>query len=92
MNTQSVPQRVANVITQGADGDTVLLHIETGNYFALNEVGSRVWSLCDGARSISDIVEVICQEFDVSEQTAETDTLDLFDMLKSENLVVSDKP
>jgi Coenzyme PQQ synthesis protein D (PqqD) len=92
MDTKSVPQRVADVITQGADGETVLLHIESGNYFALNEVGSRVWSLCDGARSISDIVAIICDEFDVTEQTAESDALDLLAMLTSENLVVSDKP
>ena len=31
----------------------------------LNPVGSRVWELIDGRRSVEEIIEVIVQEFEV---------------------------
>jgi len=36
-----------------------------GSYIhVLNEIGSRVWELMDGEKSESQIVEIICQEFE----------------------------
>jgi len=40
---------------QQVEGDSVLLDIDSGEYFSLNEVGGRVWELCDGPRSIDSI-------------------------------------
>jgi len=39
----------------------------------LNEIGGRVWELADGARSISDIITIICQEYAVEEHIAHSD-------------------
>jgi hypothetical protein len=43
------------VMMQQVEGDSVLLDIDSGEYFSLNEVGGRVWELCDGPRSIDSI-------------------------------------
>jgi hypothetical protein len=39
-----------------ADGESVLLHLETGQYHELNPIGSAIWDLIDGQRSVSDVV------------------------------------
>ncbi|HEY7876654.1 MAG TPA: PqqD family peptide modification chaperone, partial [Gemmatimonadaceae bacterium] len=50
--------------TQGEE--TVLLDVERGRYYALNEVGSRIWSLvCEGV-PFAGIVERLRAEYDVS--------------------------
>lgn len=71
---------------QEADADAVLLDVDTGSYFALNEVGGRVWSLCDG-RTVSQIVEVISAEFDAPVEMIRADVLELLGALADEKLV-----
>jgi hypothetical protein len=81
------PKRRAGVAAQIADGEAVLLDIESGQYFALNAVGSRIWELCDGTTSIAGIVSVICDEFDVPEDVVTPDTLEILHELQNEKLV-----
>jgi coenzyme PQQ synthesis protein D (PqqD) len=82
------PMRREGVAAQVADGEAVLLDIESGGYFALNQVGSRIWELCDGTRSTAEIVSVICDEFDVAEDVAAADAHELLSELEREKLVV----
>jgi Coenzyme PQQ synthesis protein D (PqqD) len=84
----AVLKRREGVAAQVADGEAVLLDIESGEYFALNPVGSRIWELCDGTRSTAEIVSVICGEFDVAEDVATADAQEILDELANENLVV----
>jgi radical SAM protein with 4Fe4S-binding SPASM domain len=47
-------------------GDEVVLCDHAGNsVFALNQVAERIWSLCDGERSVEDIVGLLLTEFEV---------------------------
>jgi hypothetical protein len=81
------PKRREGVAAQVADGEAVLLDIESGEYFSLNPVGSRIWELCDGTRSTTEIVSVICGEFDVAEDVATADAHEILDELQNEKLV-----
>ncbi len=47
-------------------GDEVVLCYQGGQgIFALNQVAERIWSLCDGKRSVDDIVGLLLTEFEV---------------------------
>jgi Coenzyme PQQ synthesis protein D (PqqD) len=46
-------------------GEAVILSLDTKVLRGLNDVGSRVWDLIDGQRTVSDIIDVIVEEFDV---------------------------
>ncbi len=41
--------------------------------YTLNEVGARVYELIDGKRALREIVNTIVNEFEVTEQQAESD-------------------
>ena len=41
----------------------------------VSQVGERIMELVDGKRSVSDIVAVICEEFEVGKERCETDAL-----------------
>ncbi len=72
---------------QQVDGDSVLLDIDSGEYFSLNEVGSRVWELCDGTRSLASIAEAICAQYEVQPSTALSDASELLESLAGAGLV-----
>ena len=42
-----------------ADGESVLLHLETGQYHELNPIGGAIWDLVDGQRTASEITAEI---------------------------------
>lgn len=82
-------RRSERVIAQSAAGTTVLLSMDGGKYYSLDEVGSRVWELCDGTRSVGEAVAVLGGEYAVPRETLERDVLELLTDLRNENLVES---
>ena len=67
--------------------ETVLLDVERGRYYALNEVGSRIWSLVCEGMPFDVIVDRICAEYDVSRERGERDADALIRRLLGQSLV-----
>ncbi len=87
LNQNSVFGRRDRVIAQQVEEQTVLLDIESGQYFALNEVGKSVWDLCDGTRTVAQVADAICSGYDVVEEVALTDASALLEALAGVGLV-----
>ena len=87
VDRNSVLGRRDRVIVQEVEQQAVLLDIESGEYFALNDVGKRVWDLCDGTRTVAQVADAICAEYDVPPETAFDDTGALLDNLVGAGLV-----
>ena len=81
------PVHAEEVIAQRAASTLVLLHLESGQYYSLDEVGIRVWELCDGAHSIPEIVSIIYEEYAAPADQVEQDVLDLVEELSREHLL-----
>jgi len=81
-------RRQEDVIAQEAKGQTVLLRLDDGGYYAIDEVGATIWSLCDGVRPLHEIVTLLCAEFDAPEATIRADVLEFVDDLRRERLLV----
>jgi Coenzyme PQQ synthesis protein D (PqqD) len=88
MDRGTVVGRRDRVMSQQVEGDAVLLDVDSGEYFALDDVGSLVWELCDGSRSVADMAELISAEFDVDASTALVDAIELLESLAGAGLVV----
>ncbi|MDA0163852.1 pyrroloquinoline quinone biosynthesis peptide chaperone PqqD [Solirubrobacter ginsenosidimutans] len=82
------PRQRDGVLAQEAQGQTVLLRLDDGSYYALDDVGARVWELCDGERSVDDIVAVMTGEFEAPAATITADVLEFIDELREERLLV----
>lgn len=88
MNRESRPKRGEQVIAQRASNDLLLLNMEDGNYYSLNEIGGRIWELCDGNRSVSQLIAALAAEYEVSHEVLEKDVSDLLENLQSGRLIV----
>lgn len=55
------------------EGEAVILSMETKVLRGLNPVGSRVWELIDGRRTVEEIAGLIVEEFDVTPEAAAQD-------------------
>jgi len=61
------------VISQEVSGETVLLDLESENYFGLDEVGTRIWQLIKETNDLQAIYQTLLAEYDVSEERLQQD-------------------
>ena len=88
MSLESYPLRKQQVIAQKASNDFLLFNMHDGNYYSLNEVGSRIWELCDGDHSVAQLVEALKAEYDAPAESLAEDVLELLGELQSGKLIV----
>jgi len=70
--------------------ETVILHLESGVYFGLDAVGTRIWELLQIGASPEGICETLRQEFTDTGDALESDTLGFLSQL-CENKLISEK-
>lgn len=85
------PVRSDRVLAQEADDTTVLLALDDGTYFSLNEVGGAVWALCDGTRTVRDVIDDLCARYDAPEDQVTSDVVGLVAELTAERLLVEQR-
>jgi hypothetical protein len=86
---ESCPKRVEQVIAQKASSEWLLFNMSDGNYYSLNDIGGRVWELCDGTRTVSQLVASISAEYDASIDEVEKDVVELLEGLKHGKLLIA---
>ena len=69
------------------NGEAVILNLSNGMYYGLDATGAHVWSLIQEPRAVTDIIEVLLEEYDVDRDRCETDLLALLRELASANLI-----
>jgi len=67
--------------------ETVILGMGDGVYYGLDAVGTRLWALLATPRRVSQLVDTITGEFDVTTEQCERDVLALLDELAKRRLV-----
>jgi hypothetical protein len=76
-----------DVLFQEVGEETVILSIESGNYFGLNPVASRLWDLFQEGRSMKEVIATTLAEFEVSEECLRADLEKFLGQLQSRGLI-----
>jgi hypothetical protein len=80
----SVPD---NVTWKNVSSGVVLLNLESGEYYTLNESGSLIWTDLVESKPESDIIEHMAAEFDCDVGLAKTDFEEYLEYLIGEKLL-----
>ena len=57
-----------DVISQEVSGETVILDLNSENYFGLDEVGTRIWQLIEEKGQLQAIYDQLLAEYEVGEE------------------------
>ena len=82
------PRHGKGILAQEADGVVLLLNLDSGRYYSLNESGGRIWSLCDGHRSGTEIAHRLADHYGGSVADLEVDVATLMRDLAHEKLLL----
>ncbi len=73
------------------DGDVVILSMQDGMYYGLNEVGARIWGLIQQPVRISKLVEILLSEYEVDPDQCYQELLELLTELLSRGLIQAEQ-
>ncbi|MCE1245696.1 MAG: HPr-rel-A system PqqD family peptide chaperone [Firmicutes bacterium] len=81
------PIKKQNLTLTDADDESILYDSESGQIHVLNQVGARIWDLCNGERTHAEIALFIKDEFETDEKTAASDTDEFISQLRELQLI-----
>lgn len=69
------------------EGDTVILNIDTGFYYTLDEVGSEIWDMVLDNQNEEQILSHILDKYDIDEEVVKKDVKIIVKNLEKEKLI-----
>jgi len=87
VNLSSTVVRSDTVIASEIDGEVVMMNIEHGSYSWLDAIGSEIWNMLKSPRRISEICEILMENYDVERKSCEEDVLAFLNALDSKNII-----
>lgn len=84
----SIIVRNPKMIASDMDGETVMMSVESAEYYGLNKIGSRIWELLENKIKLEEMVSQLISEFDVEKKQCEKDTIDFLEELLQKNLII----
>jgi hypothetical protein len=76
-----------DVVFREIDGESVLLDLASGEYYGLNEVGTRIWSLFVAGAGPAQVLSGLRREYEADEAVLRRDLLELLGELQARGLV-----
>jgi len=64
-----------------------IFHIPDKKNLSLDEIGSKVWLLCDGEKKVEEIIQTLCKDLSMNRKEMETSLLQYLKTLGSKGLV-----
>ena len=69
INLDTIINKNLEIDDTDLDGEKVMMNLEKGEYFMMNEVGSRIWEIISKPINVKDRINTIRSEYEVEEKT-----------------------
>lgn len=76
-----------DVLSRDLQGEEVILDLNTGVYFGLDQVGTRIWQLIREHRSLQQVLDAMLQEYEVTKAQCTHDLLRFVTQMADKGLV-----
>ncbi len=76
-----------DMLATDLDTEIIIMHVDTGQYINLKDVGSDIWRQISEPKAVSDIIKTLIDEYDVTAETCEKEVMAYLDELASTDLI-----
>jgi hypothetical protein len=84
MTRVAIPE---TVLFRDLEGEAVILATDSGKYFGLNEIGTRMWTLLHRHGEVESACRILLEEYDVTEARLREDLTRFVEVLAVRGLV-----
>ena len=92
MNLNQTVVLSPEVISQEVSGETVLLDLDSENYFGLDEVGTRIWQLLQETGQLQAVYDTLLAEYAVAPEQLLQDLEKLLSEIQAAGLIRLTEP
>ncbi|HVP05125.1 MAG TPA: PqqD family protein [Dehalococcoidia bacterium] len=75
------------VLHRIVDGEAVMLDLETGEYYGLNNVGTHIWGMLEAGSSLPSICESVRENFEINGSDVREDVEFFLESLRAKGLI-----
>ena len=82
------------VVSQGedqvftiVDGEAVLMSVQNGKYYKLDDIGTRVWALIETPTSLAALCDRLVQEYNVERDVCQAEVMSMLERMMQQNLI-----
>jgi hypothetical protein len=81
-----------NLVMRTVGGETILVPVRSNvgdldSVFTLNAIAARIWTLLDGQRTVDEVIDELCREYDAAPDVIRADVDELLASLEEGKLV-----
>ena len=87
INLEEIPNQRHDFQIEEIDGETLLYQHQLKRMIYLNESAALVWHLCDGRRSVADIIDLLINSYPDIEDAVRADVIEAIDSLVLEDVL-----
>ena len=87
ITTDNYIKRNKEVFASEIDDEVVMMNVDTGKYYGMDTVGSRIWELIAEEIQVREVIAKLMEEYDVGEEQCEKDVLEFLNELYENKLV-----
>ena len=84
----TIPTPAEGYRIEEMEGEILLFHPKSTATVYMNQTAALVWQLCDGNRSVADIVSILTQSFPDEDSRINSDVLSALDMFQNQGALV----
>lgn len=77
----------AHSVSTTLEGEAVILDTDAGEYYGLNEVGARIWTLLQEPMTFSALVDALLDEYTIGRDQCEAEVRALLGQMLEKNLL-----
>ena len=79
--------RNAEIDDTDLDGEKVMMNLDKGQYFMMNEVGSRIWEIASEPKTVEEIVQALLNEYEVEREQCKNTVVEFLGELAKSDLI-----
>lgn len=79
--------RNTQLVATEMDGELVMMDLQKGQYYGLNRIGSRIWTLLEEPRTVESLCEKLQQEFAVEPTQCQTEVVIFGEQMLEQGLI-----
>ena len=84
---ETVISQIEEIVASDIDGETVMMSVENGKYYGLDDIGSHIWELIERPVKVSDLINTLIERYDVDHETCERDVLKFLNGLNEDEIL-----
>ena len=87
INLDTIINKNLEIDDTDLDGEKVMMNLDKGEYFMMNEVGSRIWEIISEPVNVKGIIDTLRSEYEVDEETCKDTVVEFLGKLNNAVLI-----